>query len=172
MPNALFPALAVMLGGTKTLGWLYAAPAIGALIITVFSAWTKNIKRHGAAVAIAAILWGSTIACVGLFNHLYLIVFFLILAGAADCISGIFRTTIWNETIPDKLRGRMASLEMVSYMSGPLLGNAQVGFLASMTSTQFAILLGGILCVIAVCISIFLLPAFWKYDANPKKGAN
>lgn len=168
MPNALFPALAVMLGGTKTLGWLYAAPAIGALIITVCSAWTKKIKRHGAAVAIAAIFWGSSITCVGLFNHLYLIVFFLILAGGADCISGIFRTTIWNETIPDKLRGRMASLEMVSYMSGPLLGNAQVGFLASMTSTPFAIVLGGILCVIAVCISVFLLPSFWKYCANPK----
>ena len=166
MPNALFPAMAVMLGGTKALGWLYAAPAIGALIITVFSAWTKKIKRHGAAVAIAAILWGSSIACVGLFNHLLMIVFFLILAGAADCISGIFRTTIWNETIPDKLRGRMASLEMVSYMSGPLLGNAQVGFLASMTSTQFAILIGGILCVVAVCLSLFLLPAFWKYHAK------
>ena len=115
MPNALFPAMAVMLGGTKALGWLYAAPAIGALIITVFSAWTKKIKRHGAAVAIAAILWGSSIACVGLFSHLLMIVFLLILAGAADCVSGIFRTTIWNETIPDKLRGRMASLEMVSY---------------------------------------------------------
>ena len=166
MPNALFPAMAVMLGGTKTLGWLYAAPAIGALIITVFSAWTKKIKRHGAAVAVAAVLWGSSIAGVGLSNHLLMIVFFLILAGAADCISGIFRTTIWNETIPDKLRGRMASLEMVSYMSGPLLGNAQVGFLASMTSIQFAISLGGSLCVIAVCLSIFLLPAFWKYHAS------
>lgn len=166
MPNALFPAMAVMLGGTKALGWLYAAPAIGALVITVFSAWTKKIKRHGAAVAIAAILWGSAIACVGLFNHLLMIVFFLMLAGAADSVSGIFRTTMWNETIPDKLRGRMASLEMVSYMSGPLLGNAQVGFLASMTSTQIAILIGGILCVVAVCLSIFLLPAFWKYRVN------
>lgn len=169
MPNALYPALAVMLGGAKTLGWLYAAPAIGALIVTVFSAWTKRVKRHGAAVAIAAILWGCAIACVGLVNQLFMIVFFLILAGGADCVSGIFRTTIWNETIPDKLRGRMASLEMVSYMSGPLLGNAQVGFLASMTSIQFAILLGGTLCVIAVCISIFLLPAFWKYYASTKK---
>ena len=172
MPNALFPALAVMLGGTKALGWLYTAPAIGALFITVFSAWTKKVKRHGAAVAIAAILWGSAIACVGLFDHLLMIVFFLILAGSADCVSGIFRTTIWNETIPDKLRGRMASLEMVSYMSGPLLGNAQVGFLASMTSTQFAILLGGILCVIAVGISIFLLPAFWNYYASTQKVAS
>lgn len=99
-----------------------------------------------------------------------MVVFFLILAGAADCISGIFRTTIWNETIPDTLRGRMASLEMVSYMSGPLLGNAQVGFLASMTSTQFAIFIGGILCVVGVCLSVFLLPAFWKYHPSHHLG--
>jgi len=163
MPNALFPAIAIIFGGTRALGWLYTAPAIGALFITVFSAWTKKIKRHGAAVAIAAIMWGSAIACVGLTNQFLWILFFLSLAGAADSVSGIFRTTIWNETIPDKLRGRMASLEMISYMSGPLLGNAQVGFLAAMTSTQIAVLTGGTLCVTGVIISIFLLPAFWKY---------
>ena len=166
MPNALFPALAVIFGGTKALGWLYAAPAIGALFITIFSSWTKKINRHGAAVALAAIMWGCSIACVGMSNQFLLVIFFLILAGAADCVSGIFRTTIWNETIPDKLRGRMASLEMVSYMSGPLIGNAQVGFIAAMTSTQIAILTGGTLCVAAVIVSIFLLPAFWKYHSQ------
>jgi MFS family permease len=163
MPNAVFPAMAVILGGTKALGWLYAAPAIGAFFVTVFSAWTKKIKRHGTAVALAAMLWGSSIACVGVSNKILWVLFFLGLSGATDCVSGIFRITIWNETIPDKLRGRMASLEMVSYMSGPLLGNAQVGFLASMTSTQIAILTGGTLCITAVIVSIFLLPGFWKY---------
>ena len=163
MPNALFPALALMFGGTKTLGFLYTAPAIGALLITVFSAWTKKIKHHGAAVAFAALMWGAFIACVGLSNQLIWILVFLALAGAADCVSGIFRTTIWNETIPDKLRGRMASLEMISYMSGPLLGSTQIGFLASMTSTQMAILIGGTLCMTFVILSILLLPTFWKY---------
>lgn len=163
MPNALFPAIAVAYGGTRALGWLYAAPAIGALAITVFSGWTKQIKRHGAAVAVAAMMWGTAIACVGMSDKLLWMLFFLSLAGAADSVSGIFRTTIWNETIPDKLRGRMASLEMVSYMSGPLLGNAQVGFLAAMTSTQIAILIGGTLCVTGVIMSVFLLPAFWNY---------
>ena len=163
MPNALFPAIAVMLGGTKVLGWLYTAPAVGALIITIFSAWTKKIKRQGAAVSLAAITWGVAIACVGLSHQFLIILFFLMLSGAADCVSGIFRTTIWNETIPDRLRGRMASLGMISYMSGPLLGSAQVGFLASLTTTKIAILIGGILCVVGVTLSIILLPAFWKY---------
>lgn len=165
MPNALFPALAVIYGGTKTLGWLYAAPAVGALMITTFSGWTQRIKRHGVAVAVAASLWGVFMACVGLSHQLYFILLFLMLAGAADSVSGIFRLTIWNETIPDKLRGRMASLEMISYMSGPLLGSAQVGFLAAFTGTQIAILIGGILCVVAVLFCVLCLPLFWKYHA-------
>ncbi|MBP6918087.1 MAG: MFS transporter [Legionellaceae bacterium] len=163
MPNALFPALALILGGTKTLGWLYAAPALGALVITVLSGWTQRIKRHGAAVALAAIAWGAAITCVGFMSQLGWVLFFLGLAGAFDCISGIFRATIWNETIPNTLRGRMASLEMISYMSGPLLGNTQIGFLASMTSTQMAIQIGGTLCVVAVIVSALLLPLFWRY---------
>ncbi len=165
MPNALYPALAVIYGGTKVLGWLYAAPAVGALFVTIFSGWTKKIKRHGAAVAIAASFWGIFMASVGVSNHISAILFFLMLAGAADSVSGIFRLTIWNETIPDRLRGRMASLEMISYMSGPLLGSAQVGFLAAMTSIHVAILLGGILCVTGVIISVLVLPLFWKYQA-------
>jgi MFS family permease len=162
MPNALFPAMALIYGG-KTLGWLYAATAIGAFFVTIFSAWTRKIKRHGAAVALAAMMWGFAILCVGLSNTFLWTMLFLGLAGAADCVSGIFRTTIWNETIPDKLRGRMASLEMVSYMSGPLLGNAQIGILASMTSMQIAIITGGTLCLAAVIICSLILPAFWKY---------
>lgn len=172
MPNPLYPAMAVMLGGAKTLGWLYAGPAIGALIVTVFSGWTSKITRQGAAVAISAICWGGAIACIGLCNHMLFIIFFLIFAGAADCVSGIFRTTIWNETIPDRLRGRMASLEMISYMSGPLLGTAQVGLVASLTSIPVAILSGGVLCVIAVCLSSILLPAFWTYNRKRIKVQN
>ncbi|MBS0288308.1 MAG: MFS transporter [Proteobacteria bacterium] len=163
MPNALFPAIADSLGGTKYLGWLYSAPAVGALVVTVISAWTKNVKRHGRAVIIAATFWGLSMIAFGLAPNIWLMLLFLALAGAADGISGIFRLTIWNETIPDNIRGRMASLEMISYMSGPLLGNTYAGFIASMTSTQVAITTGGSLCVVGVFLSAILLPGFWKY---------
>ncbi len=166
MPNALFPAIAKMHGGSKVLGWLYAAPAIGALFVTVLSAWTKNIKRHGAAVIIAATCWGLFMVAVGLSPTILLMLIFLALAGAADGISGIFRVTIWNETIPDRIRGRMASLEMVSYMSGPLLGNTYAGFIASMTTVHIAITSGGSLCVLGVFLSAVLLPGFWKYHKD------
>ncbi|MBN9287181.1 MAG: MFS transporter [Gammaproteobacteria bacterium 39-13] len=171
MPNALFPAMSVTFGGTKILGWLYAAPAVGALIVTVFSGWSHKIKRHGMAVIIAASLWGTSMACVGLSYTLWGVLFFLALAGAADGVSGIFRVTIWNETIPDRIRGRMASLEMISYMSGPLLGNTFAGFLASVTSTQIAITSGGSLCVLGVFLSALLLPGFWKYHKIQKTSA-
>lgn len=167
MPNALFPAIAAGFGGTKVLGWLYTGPAIGAFIITLFSGWTKKVKQHGAAVAIAAFIWGGAIACIGMHPSFLWIMTFLVLSGAADCVSGIFRVTIWNETIPDNVRGRMASLEVISYSSGPLIGNAQVGFLASMTSPQMAILIGGIFCMISVIVCVFLLPIFWSYRQAP-----
>jgi MFS family permease len=164
MPNALFPAIAVLFGGTKTLGWLYVAPAIGALIMTLFSAWTTRVKRHGACVVFAATIWGGAIACAGFSHSLIVLLTFLVIAGAADCVSGIFRTTIWNETIPDALRGRMAGLEMISYMSGPALGNTQMGLLASLTGTQMAISLGGMFCVLGVFLSVCCLPLFWRYQ--------
>lgn len=171
MPNALYPAIAQSLGGTKYLGWLYSAPAVGALIITVLSGWTKNIKRHGAAVIIAATCWGLAMVAFGFAPSLLLMLLFLAIAGAADGVSGIFRLTIWNETIPDKIRGRMASLEMVSYMSGPLLGNTYAGFIASVTTTHIAITSGGSLCVVAVLLSAILLPGFWRYNRNQKPNA-
>lgn len=163
MPNALFPALAAVLGSTKVLGWLYSAPALGALIITVFSAWTKKIRHHGAAVVCAALLWGLAIIAFGFSNHVTWIIFFLILAGAADAVSGIFRVTIWNETIPDHIRGRMAGLEMIGYTSGSLLGSAQAGLMASMMELHTAIMVGGTLSVMGVLLSILLLPKFWRY---------
>lgn len=171
MPNALFPAIAALYSNTKLLGSLYAAPAIGALFITIFSGWTKNIRHHGTAVGVAALCWGLAIICFGMSSNIWLALFFLGLAGAADGVSGIFRTTIWNETIPDNIRGRMASLEMVSYMSGPLLGNAQAGFMASIAGIHVAIMLGGSLCVSAVILSIFLLPKFWRYVKSPRDEA-
>ena len=122
MPMALFPAIAQFYGGVKTLGLLYSAPAVGALFISFFSGWTKQIKRHGVAISIAAILWGVSIIFFGLAKHLYLALFFLAWAGAFDAISGMFRQIMWNETIPNDYRGRLSGIEMISYMSGPKTG--------------------------------------------------
>lgn len=163
MPMALFPAIAAGFGGASV-GLLYSAPALGALCATLTSGWTARVRRHGLAVALAATVWGLAIICFGLADRLWLALLFLILAGAADMVSGLFRMTIWNQTIPDHLRGRLAGIEMVSYTTGPLLGNAESGLVASLFSVRASILSGGFLCVVGTGLLSLALPAFLRYD--------
>jgi MFS family permease len=165
MPMALFPAMAADWGGAKAAGWLYAAIPAGSLVVSLFSGWTQNIHRRGAAVILAATAWGIAIVALAFAHSLELAVVCLVLAGASDMISAVFRSAIWNETIPASRRGRLASIEMLSYMSGPMLGNARAGYMASLTSNFFSIFSGGIICILATLSCIWLLPKFWSYDS-------
>jgi MFS family permease len=88
----------------------------------------------------------------------------LVLAGAFDMISGLFRSTIWNTTIPDNLRGRMAGIEMISYTSGPLLGQVESGVVASFAGVRASFVSGGLLCVAGCAAAAFVLPALWAYE--------
>jgi len=164
MPMALFPAVASHLGGAGVLGLLYAAPAVGSLLATVTSGWAARVHRHGAAVCIAAAIWGVGIVGFGLAPNLALALAGLVVAGGADMVSGIFRGTIWNQTIPDHLRGRLAGIEQVSYSTGPLLGNVESGAVASLAGVRVSIVSGGVLCVAGVAVAALALPAFWRYD--------
>jgi MFS family permease len=166
MPLALFPALSESLGGAKALGFLYAAPAIGALVASVTSRWTPRIHRHGLAVMLAATAWGIAIVGFGFCDRLAPAVVFLALAGGSDAVSAIFRSTLWNQTIPGALRGRLAGIEMVSYMSGPLLGHVEAGMVAAAFSVRTSVISGGVLCVIGVLLCGALLPRFVGYDAR------
>lgn len=167
MPNALFPAIAHVHGGAKTLGLLYAAPALGALLISLISGWTKQIRYHGKAIAISAGLWGVSIIFFGLaLSNLWISLFFLCLAGAFDAISGIFRSTMWNETIPNDYRGRLAGIEMISYLSGPKLGDTEAGLVAAAFGVSFSIVSGGVLCIISVFGCCYLFPKFLHYRSK------
>ncbi len=166
MPMALFPAIAKQFGGAGVLGLLYAAPAVGSLLATATSGWVKRVHRHGLAVILAAATWGAGIIVFGFAPTLPVALAALVLAGGADMVSGIFRSTIWNQTIPDRLRGRLAGIEQVSYTSGPLLGNLEAGLVASVTSVRFSVVSGGVLCVVGVAIAAALLPVFRRYDAR------
>jgi MFS family permease len=166
MPMALFPAIAQGLGGAKVLGLLYAAPAVGSFVFSATSGWTGRVHRHGVGVIVAASVWGLAIIGFGLAPGLWPALFFLVLAGAADMMSGVFRSVIWNQTIPDSLRGRLASIEMVSYTSGPALGNFEAGVVASLFSVRISVVSGGVLCVIGCLICAVALPAFRAYDAR------
>jgi MFS family permease len=166
MPMAVFPALADQWGGASAAGYLYSAMSVGGIFVTLFSGWTKGVHRRGAAVVIAAALWGVSIIGLGYANSLPVALACLACAGAADMVSGLFRMTIWNETIPSELRGRMAGIEQLSYMSGPLLGYARAGFMAELFGLARSIILGGIVCAVCVLACVPLLPAFWHYRSE------
>jgi MFS family permease len=158
-------------GGADAVGWLYSAMSFGSLFTALFSGWTTKVIRHGAAVVIAAAIWALAIVFVGVAPSLPLAMVCLAMAGAADSVSAVFRGTIWNETIPSELRGRLAGVEMISYLSGPLLGNVRAGWVASLSSITVSVVSGGLTCFIGVLLCIPLLPAFWNYRAERRAAA-
>lgn len=166
MPDALFPAIALSLGGAKTLGLLYASPAVGSLIISFISGWTARVKHDGKAIAIAAAFWGLSMIGFGMSTNLFVALFFLALSGAFDAISGIFRSTLWNNIIPHDYRGRLAGIEMISYMGGPKLGNTRAGVMASFLGITTAVVSGGMLCMGGVAACCLLMPRFWNYKTT------
>jgi MFS family permease len=165
MPQALYPALAVIYGD-KYVGFFPASIAAGALLASLTSGWTKGIHRHGLLVTIAAALWGVAIIFFGLVDSIVPALLFLGAAGFFDMISGIFRGSIWNQTIPNYLRGRLASIEMMSYLTGPMLGSAKMGIVAEKFGVKAALISGGILCVVSVLGAAAFLPKFLKYDGR------
>jgi MFS family permease len=166
MPVALYPFVADELDAPWALGLLYSAGAVGSLLATLTSGWTSHVHRHGRAVAYAAAGWGLAIALFGLTRNIWVALACLTAAGAADMVSGIFRSTIWNQTIPDELRGRLAGIELLSYSTGPILGQARAGGMAALTSVRASLWSGGLLCVAAVGLLAVALPRFVAYDSR------
>jgi len=166
MPTALFPFWADQLNSPQSLGFLYSAGTVGALLITLTSKWTLKVHRHGRAIILAALIWGISIAISAIFDNVYWVLLCLVAAGAADQVSVIFRATIWNQTIPDELRGRLAGIELLSYAVGPIGGQMRAGGMAAVTGLHGAVIGGGLLCVASVSALTSVLPKFRKYDAR------
>ena len=145
-PRALFPALAasVFHGGPSTLGLLYAAPACGSLLGAMTTGWLDRIRRLGLAVIVAICAWGATIATFGLVHLLWLALALLAVAGWADVISAVLRTTIVQTTASPSYRSRMASVQIAVVEGGPQLGGFESGLVATAVSTEFAIVTGGL----------------------------
>ena len=169
MPTALIPFWADQLGAPWALGLLYAAGTIGSIAITLTSGWTKHVHFYGRAIMWAAIGWGVAIALSGATNYLWLVLLFLTLAGASDMISALFRSAMWNQTIPDNLRGRLAGIELLSYSLGPLAGQMRAASMAAVTTLSISVTSGGIICVIVVVLLASFLPDFRKFDIRTNK---
>ena len=171
MPNALFPFWADLLGAPWSLGLFYSAGIVGAVAVTLTSGWTKDYRFHGRAIIWAAIGWGVAIALAGLTKSLVLVLICLAIAGGSDQISALFRQTIWNQTIPDNLRGRLAGIELLSYSIGPLAGQMRAASIAAATSLSFSVTSGGVIYVVVVAFLAILMPKFRKYDAETNEFA-
>lgn len=165
-PTALFPGMGEAWGGAGAVGLLYSAMSVGSLAISLISGRLTRIRRRGAAVVVGAALWGLAVIALGFAPNLWWAFALLGLAGAADMVSGLFRGVIWNETIPNEMRGRLAGIEMISFLSGPLLGNLRAGLMAEQYGPAFSIWAGGVVCTLAVLLCAVLLPAFWQYRSQ------
>ena len=130
MPRALFPAMAVSRfdGGAGCA----RAPVRGAVrrrrsVSSLLSGWVARVRRQGLYVAVAASCWGLAIAAFGFAESLWVALLLLALAGAADNVSAVLRSTILWTVTPDSLRGRVAGIEFAQVASTPSLGNVEAG---------------------------------------------
>ncbi len=167
MPRALFPALATgrFHGGPGSVGLLYAAPGIGALVGALLGGWFGRVRRQGLAVLLSVAAWGLAIVGFGLATAMWFAVVMLAVAGAADMVSAVFRTAILQVATPDELRGRLSGVFIAVVAGGPRLGDVEAGTVAALTSAQFSVVSGGAACVLGVLLLGLAVPAFARYEA-------
>jgi MFS family permease len=161
MPMALFPALAIDVFGTGAVGvgLMAASPGLGAFAGALVSGWVSRVERPGRATAWAVVVWGVAIAGFGLATFSFpLALLFLAVAGAADMLSAVFRSTIVQLETPDELRGRITSIHMLVVTSGPRLGDMEAAAVGAVAGPQFAVVSGGLLCIAGVVWLVRVFP--------------
>ena len=169
MPRALFPAMAlsVFRGGATTVGFLYAAPGVGALAGALITGWIAQLRRQGLAVIIAVIVWGAAIVAFGLTRNLPLALLFLAIAGWADVISAVLRSTIIQLSVPDRLRGRLAAIQIGVVQGGPRLGDLEAGAVGNAFGNEVSVVSGGLACIAGAMLLSRLLPGFRTVEVGP-----
>ena len=171
MPLAVLPFLADELDANWALGLMYATVPAGSMLVSLTSGWTSRVHRHGRMVVLSAALWGLAIAAAGVVGNVWLVLLFLTVAGGCDMVSGIFRGAMWNQTIPDELRGRLAGIELLSYSVGPTVGQVRSGGFAAWWGVRTSVWSGGLLCAGAVGLLALCLPKLMTYDVRTNEHA-
>ncbi|MGJ5751070.1 transmembrane secretion effector [Streptomyces puniciscabiei] len=171
MPLAVLPFLADELRADWALGLMYATVPAGAMLVSLTSGWASRIHRHGLMVVLSAAGWGLAVAAAGVCGNLWLVLLFLTVGGGFDMVSGIFRSAMWNQTIPDELRGRLAGIELLSYSVGPQLGQVRAGGMAAWAGVRTSVASGGLACAGAMGLLALCLPGLMTYDARTNEHA-
>jgi MFS family permease len=167
IPVALYPAFMLDVLGVSTalIGLPYAAEAVGSLLVALFSGRAKYVRRQGLVTLVACVCWGAAIVGFGLSRTLWVALLFLMLGSASDMISGLYRDAILKTVTPDPMRGRMEGVSLAVVGTGPSLGNAEAGLLASLTTVRISIVSGGFLCMLGAGVLSLVLPRYRRYDA-------
>jgi MFS family permease len=173
MPRALFAVLSVSVfhAGAGGTGLLYAAVAAGATVAALTTGWLAHARRLGRIVIVAVVAWGAAIALAGLAGSLWVAAVLLALAGAADSVSAVCRSTINQSVTPDHLRGRMSSVFSLVVTSGPRVGDVEAGSAAALGGVRFSVVSGGLACIAGVGLIMLAFPALLRYDADEVIGA-
>jgi MFS family permease len=167
MPSALFPALAAhRFGDPALVGYLYMAPAVGALLVSLLSGPLRHVRRQGLGVVITASLWGVAIAAFGFAEQFWVALVLLGFAGLGDQMSAILRSVMLYRITPNELLGRVSGIEFMQVAAAPSVGNLEAGALAAATSLRFSIVSGGIFCVAGCLLIALAFPALVRYDAR------
>ncbi|MDQ6849860.1 MAG: MFS transporter [Actinomycetota bacterium] len=169
MPRALFPAVADNRFGGNV-GPLYASIAIGSVVAGLSSGWIGRVRRQGRALVLAVVGWGAAVAVAGIARQLWLVVFLLAVAGAADLVSAVYRQTILQTYAPDEMRGRMQGVFIAVVAGGPRLGDLRAGATAAFSTVTISWVGGGIACVLVVLVAGVLTRPFWRYDTRHQIG--
>jgi len=168
MPRALFPVLAVSVyhAGPEGTGLLFAAVSAGATVAALTTAWLEHARRLGLIVFWAVVVWGTAIALAGLAGSIVAAALLLAVAGAADSVSAVCRSTINQSVTPDALRGRMSSVFSLVVTSGPRLGDVEAGAVAALGGVRFSVVSGGLACIVGAIAVVAAFPALIRYDAE------
>ena len=171
--TALLPIFAqdVLQVGAEGYGWLYAAPAAGALVTSAAMVpLTERINRRGVTLLWAVALFGLATVAFGLSRSFWLTFFCLALTGASDTVSTIIRSIVRQLETPDRLRGRMTGVNMVFFLGGPQLGELEAGAVANWLGATVSVVSGGIGCLVATAWVAATTPALRDYRRDSGVG--
>ena len=168
MPRALFVVLSerVYHAGAGGTGLLYTAIAVGGTISVLGSGWVQHVNRLGRLTIAMVLFWGLAIGGTGLVRTIIPAAILLAVAGWADGISAVCRSTISQTVTPDRLRGRMSSVFSLVVTSGPRLGDIESGLVAGLAGAPGSVLIGGAGCVAGVGLTLLAFPALAAYEAD------
>ncbi|MEA2300917.1 MAG: hypothetical protein QOE44_1452, partial [Solirubrobacteraceae bacterium] len=168
MPRALFAVLSLTVyhAGAGGAGLLYASVAVGATAAALSTGWLEHARRLGRIVIYAVLVWGAAITAAGLVDRLWAAAVLLAVAGAADSVSAVCRSTINQTVTPDPMRGRMSSVFGLVVTGGVRLGDIEAGAVASISSARISVLSGGLACIAGVGLVVLAFPALMAYDGG------